>query len=226
MGSDRAIAPAVELAKKRARPLNTVIIFDAIRPGFLTTCSDLGNSPVDPVCVEVVLLVSRAVPMTLNNLAHDIKIFHGLKPEELAHITPHLQTSTFHKGDWVVNEGTDADGMYVIQSGEVEVWKSANGEKKGVCIGELESGDCFGEMSLVDCQRRSASVLAVTELAVMSLSYYAISLLYEEDPKLYGLLMMNIAREISRRLRRCDQTILEFALPVDPDALPELRAKN
>ena len=150
------------------------------------------------------------------NLAKDVKIFHGLEPSELEIIIPYLQKCTFVEGDWVVKEGSDADSMYIICRGNVEVWKSAEGREQGFRLGELIAGDCFGEMALVDCQRRSASVLAQSDLVAYSLSYYAMGRIYEEAPRLYGLLIMNIAREISRRLRSSDKTVAEFALPSEP----------
>ncbi len=151
--------------------------------------------------------------MNFFDVAKSIKIFHGMNPDQLGKIKNLLEEYSFKTADWVVIEGQDATSMYMLRSGMVEVWKSFNGDKEGFCLGELKAGDCFGEMSLVDCQSRSASVLAKTDLSVYCLSYGAVAQLYETDPRLFGLLVINIAREISRRLRRSDHTLVEFALP-------------
>ena len=151
--------------------------------------------------------------MKFQDLAKKIKIFHGLNTEQLKRIEPYLEEIKFTPGEWVFEEGTNATGMFVIRSGSIEVWKSVESEKCGFCLGGLVAGDCFGEMSLVDCQRRSANVLAKTDLSVFYLPYDAMSQIYESDPKLFGLLILNIAREISRRLRSTDNSFVEFALP-------------
>ena len=151
--------------------------------------------------------------MTFQEVANKIKIFHGMNVEQLTKIKDVVEEYSFKKGDWVVIEGQDATSMYILRSGNVEVWKSFNGDREGFCLGELKAGDCFGEMSLVDCQSRSASVLAKSDLSVFCLSYGSVAQLYETDPRLFGLLMINIAREISRRLRKSDMTLVEFALP-------------
>lgn len=151
--------------------------------------------------------------MNSENLARDVKIFHAIRPEQLLLIERHLQEHHFERGEWVVIEGTEADAMFIIRAGRIEVWKSGQGKRKGLLLGELKEGDCFGEMALIDCQKRSASVLAQTKLSLFSLPYRAMAQLYERDSKLFGLLIVNIAREISRRLRISDSTLLEFALP-------------
>lgn len=151
--------------------------------------------------------------VALQKLGKDIKIFHGFKREQMVEIQTYLEEKSFNRGIYVVEEGTDASCMYILLNGEVEIWKASDNNQKAFCLGKLSDGDCFGEMSLVDCQRRSASVLAVSDLSVLVLPYSAMTKIYKTDPKLYAILLMNIAREISRRLRESEQTLLQFALP-------------
>jgi len=147
------------------------------------------------------------------DIAKDIKIFHGLSDEQLTMLQPYLENVSFPRGSWIVEEGTEADGMFIICQGSVQVWKNAGGKRQGVCLGELGEGDCFGEMSLIDCQNRSANVVTTTDLEAMRLPYSAMAELYKKDPEFYGLFLLNISREVSRRLRNADRTVVEFALP-------------
>lgn len=146
-------------------------------------------------------------------LARDIKIFHGLSDTQLQVIWPYLEKIEESRGTWIVEEGGHADGMFIIYEGTVQVWKNSGGKKQGLCLGELTGGDCFGEMSLIDCQNRSANVVTTSDLKAFHLPYTAMAKIYEQDPKLYGLFLLNIAREVSRRLRSTDRTLVEFALP-------------
>lgn len=152
------------------------------------------------------------MPM-LPEIAKDIKIFHGLHQHQLAELEPYLEKVSYPRGTWIVSEGENADGMYIICRGSVQVWKSAQGKKRGVCLGELGSGDCFGEMSLIDCQTRSANVVTTSDMEAFRLPYQAMAEIYENNPEFYGLFLLNIAREVSRRLRDTDRTVVEFALP-------------
>ncbi len=152
--------------------------------------------------------------MKIQALAKKIKILHGMSHEQISEIVPRLNKQTFAQGDWVVEEDAPANGMYIIFHGSVQVWKTSHNKKQGFCLGELTVGDCFGEMALIDCQNRSASVIAASDLTVYHFPYEAMAHLYEQNPKLYGLLLLNISREISRRLRTTDRTLVEFALPL------------
>lgn len=151
--------------------------------------------------------------MKTRDLGEKVKIFHGLSPTQMKRIEPELQEFEYQSGDWVVEEGDQGMAMYIVLSGTVEVWRKVGRRKKGFCLGTLKTGDCFGEMCLIDCQKRSAGVRAKTRLTVMRFPFQAMNKLFIDDPELFGLLLLNISREISRRLRAGDASLVEFALP-------------
>ena len=74
---------------------------------------------------------------------------------------------------------------------------------------QLRAGDCFGEMSFVDMQPRAATVRATSSCDLWMWPYTAIHERHCADSKCTLILMMNIARELSRRLRKADQTLCE-----------------
>ena len=57
----------------------------------------------------------------------------------------------------------------------------------------------------------SATALAVEDTELMVLSQRALHSLHKDDPDLFGLLVLNIAREACRRLHKTDQTFLHYA---------------
>ena len=66
-------------------------------------------------------------------------------------------------------------------------------------------------MSLIDVQPRSATVRAVAPTLMLRMSSEDVEeLLYRRDPKAYSLFIMNIARELSRRLRVADGILAQF----------------
>lgn len=75
----------------------------------------------------------------------------------------------------------------------------------------LEPGDCFGEMALIDLYPRSASIMALEDCAAIEISTSALHTLYERYLEQSALLHMNIARELSRRLRQSDQALFRCA---------------
>lgn len=140
----------------------------------------------------------------MKSLFEDVVIFHGLSDQQKEIVRSKLIQKKCAKDSWVVREGRSAEAMFVIVSGQVSIWKRRGRYFAGEKLGQLGPGDCFGEMCLIDCQARSASVRAETKLVLYQLPYMAMLDLFEQEPQLYGLLILNIAREISRRLRKKD----------------------
>ena len=147
--------------------------------------------------------------LTPDHLA-DIGLFGGLSQETLETLASSLPTSRIEAGDMVVEEGDLSTQMFVVVAGELEVVKK--GESGGdVRVAVLGPSDWFGEMSIIDVQPRSASVRAVAPTLVLSITAEHVeNLLYRRDVKDYALFVMNIARELSRRLRVADGILAQF----------------
>ena len=102
--------------------------------------------------------------------------------------------------------------MFVVCQGELEIAKRGS-HGAPVRLAVLHPGDCVGEMSLIDIQPRSATVRALTRAVLFRINHRDIGRLYQSNPEVYLLLVMNIAREISRRLRRADQVLADLGIP-------------
>ena len=125
-------------------------------------------------------------------------LFGGLTPEQVALVLPHLQVEHFAAAEMVIREGEKGDRLFFIGSGRVEVFC---GEYPQVHLAELGEGDAFGEMELIDTQPRSASVRALTVLHTYSLKSHDLHAVAQEAPNIFTMIVLNLARELSRRLR-------------------------
>jgi CRP-like cAMP-binding protein len=76
----------------------------------------------------------------------------------------------------------------------------------------LEAGDFFGEMTLIEMQNRSASVVAESPTVLYELTARKLYTCYKADIHAYVMVMQNIARELCRRLRRADNRIAELQM--------------
>jgi CRP/FNR family cyclic AMP-dependent transcriptional regulator len=103
----------------------------------------------------------------------------------------------------IVSEGEPGKTFYLISSGIVRVCKGL-GTGKEVELARLGDGDFFGEMCILETLPRAATVQSLTETKLISLSSMDFLKLYEEVPKDYAILLLNIARDLSRRLRNLD----------------------
>jgi len=102
----------------------------------------------------------------------------------------------------IVQEGQAETAFYVLVAGEVADRKS------GREIVRLYPGDCFGEMALIDLAPRSAAVQALGDCSGFEIFAAGLHRLYERDLEQFALIQMNMARELSRRLRATDERLL------------------
>jgi CRP-like cAMP-binding protein len=154
----------------------------------------------------------RAVGIEVDFLAQ-IAIFGGLPEQALARIVDVTRLVRVATGAEVFGEGEPARSMFVVREGELEICKRGrNGSE--FCLAVLRPGDCVGEMSLIDIQPRSATARALRPTALYVLEQAEIARLYETDLQVYTLLVLNLAREISRRLRRADQVLVDMGVAV------------
>lgn len=139
----------------------------------------------------------------------NIGLFGALSDEVLQHLTSTLTVTTPDAGTTIFREGDEARDMYVLVEGELEVLKkSQQGIEARVAM--LGPGDWFGEMSVVDVQPRSATVRVLAPSRLVRITSADLDALYRYDMKSYAIIVLNLARELSRRLRVADGILAEF----------------
>ncbi len=152
-------------------------------------------------------------PPVTNAQLRDVGLFGALSDEFLEHLVSTLTVLRIGPGDLVFREGDPAREMYVVLDGEIEVLKkSRRGRETRVAI--LGPNDCFGEMSIIDMQPRSATVRALGPARLLRITTEEMDALYRHDLKSYTLIVLNIARDLSRRLRVADGILADFTANV------------
>ena len=142
-----------------------------------------------------------------------VPIFAAMPDESLQHIAALAHRVDIDGPTTIFQEGELAKEMVVVLRGEFEVRKRGR-DGGDARIATLRPGDVAGEMALIDIQPRSAAVRALGPSALVVLTHADVASLYREDPQAYTIFIMNIAREISRRLRRVDGLLANLLLEV------------
>ena len=136
--------------------------------------------------------------------------FGGLSDASLELLVSMLVECRFDAGATVVTEGEPGRSMYVVHSGELVVSKlGASGH--GIRMTGLRPSDFFGEMTLIEMQNRSATVVAESPTVLYELTARKLYECYKADIQAYVMVMQNINRELCRRLRRADRRIAELS---------------
>jgi len=131
----------------------------------------------------------------------DIPIFSGLDRGELDRLTTKLGECSFKSEDIILREGKIEEGkaryMYIIQKGAAEVLKE-DWAMNQIRVNVLKKGDFFGEMSLIDNQARSATVRALSDITLYSLSHKDLEGILSQVE--YAKVILNIGGEIAIRM--------------------------
>ncbi len=146
-------------------------------------------------------------------------VFGGLDEDTLERVVARMHRRDVACDEILVKEGEPGREMFVVRQGAVEVFKSTGAAEIRLAV--LKTGACFGEMALIDIQPRSAGVRALEPGQVWSLANADLHALWRTDPQAFTFVIMNIAREISRRLRKADgllATIHRVVAGLEPDA--------
>jgi len=139
----------------------------------------------------------------------DTPFFGGLSDSSLELLISMLTERRFDAGATVVAEGEPGRSMYVVHSGELVVSKL--GESGSVIdINRLGRGDFFGEMTIIEVQNRSATLVAASPIGLYELTARNLYTFYKTDIYAYAMVMQNINRELCRRLRRADNRTAEL----------------
>ena len=146
-------------------------------------------------------------------LLQDMPLFGGMSARALESLVAESTRVKLLKGQSFFHEGDAAQSMFVVEQGRVSVCKQWKGRE--IVLRELKRGDCFGEMALIDYTPRSATVRAGEACVAIEITADALLGLYKSDLEQFTIIQMNIAREISRRLRDLEQRMFEVGANLD-----------
>ena len=136
--------------------------------------------------------------------------FGGLSDASLDLLVSMLVERRFDAGATVVAEGEPGRSMFIVHSGALVVNKLGD-SGRAIRMASLEPGDFFGEMTLIEMQNRSASVVAESPTVLFELTARNLYTYYKADIHAYVMVMQNINRELCRRLRHADNRIAGLA---------------
>ena len=119
-------------------------------------------------------------------------LFQCLDDEQLDALLQRSRLNHFGRGERVIEEGAEGDSMFVLLRGSANVSVAKNGA--AIRVGTLHSGDCFGEMSLLTGERRTATVRAVADCYVMEISKPTMAEVIRQAPECLNQLSELLAK--------------------------------
>ncbi len=124
-------------------------------------------------------------------LLSNIRLFSPLQTEELERIAGALRRRRVAPGEVLVRAGEEGDSLFIVIEGLLEVLVERDGRLTRV--GVIEPGACFGEMSMLTGENRSATVRSVTDSVVYEIGREPVQESMNQRPELAGKLSRILA---------------------------------
>ena len=142
------------------------------------------------------------------------KLFSQLPPVELRGLQNVTREIRFAKGQSIFKQGDPGDGVYVVQTGTVQI-STVLGTGERLVFAEVLPGDVFGEMSLLDDQPRSAYAAAKSDTTLYFVPRSDLVEMLRRSPDL----SLTLVQQISERLRESNLHYIQKVLHAERMAL-------
>jgi hypothetical protein len=176
-------------------------------PELLITESERANGSDDMTAIEIFIesedFCTRGAEVTLTYATlSQMTLFEEMEFSELAQIIEHTSFREVQKGETIVRQGENGRDMFVILKGAFRV------ERNGVVLADIEKGAHFGDLALISGQPVSADVRALSDAALLEISYSGFRSVVDRDPLIGLKLYRALASQLCEQIRILDNVYL------------------
>lgn len=136
----------------------------------------------------------------LKKTLKSIPLFKELTKKDLSALIKIIHNRTFVAGEYIFYKGDPGIGLYLIREGEVEMQRENSSNEKKV-LASFGKDDFFGELALVDGEKRSASAIAKSHCKVSVIFKPDLDEFIEKYPRKGIKILTGISSIIALRLR-------------------------
>lgn len=142
-------------------------------------------------------------------LLREEPFFSDLTDEELKVLTAIMDKQFFKAAETIFTESEEGDSLYVLHQGEVKATKTAP-DGQAFTLTTMKDGEIFGEMSFLDGRPRSATVVAITDVATYVIKRSDFETIIDENPRVIFKVMRNIVFTIHSIVRGMNARYVEM----------------
>jgi CRP/FNR family transcriptional regulator len=162
-------------------------------------------------------------------LLHRVPVFSTLSREELERVAQVVVPRSFGAGEVVFNEGDEGSTCYVVRSGRTRAVRM-HADGRSITLAHFGPGDIFGEMAMLDGERRSATVESVEETDAIAILSTDMHRLLREYPDISVKLIAALGRRLrdtnDRLARQSFQTVQSRVAAVLAQLVQEARTQG
>ncbi|MBX3085710.1 MAG: Crp/Fnr family transcriptional regulator [Anaerolineae bacterium] len=150
--------------------------------------------------------------MAQSYLLRSVSLFAHITDDELNALASEFVSQTVHKGQIIFNQGSTTSSLYIVRSGVIKI-TSFGRNREITYVAMRESGEFFGEFSVLDGLPRSGLAVAETNSELLVLTRPALFRFLELHPSVAIRLLVNVSRRLRFALAATD-----VLMPVNPHA--------
>lgn len=144
----------------------------------------------------------------IESIFTSIELFKGLSGQEVREMVRACKEVRYEPGEVLFKQGDDANALYIVGQGELEVVaNSPVGEK--VVLAVLGTGTVVGEMSLIEGGPRSATVEAVSQCRIFRLDHESFDAMRKARRPAAYKIILGLATTVGERRRQTDARVQE-----------------
>ncbi len=146
-------------------------------------------------------LECKKIGMEITEVTRQSDIFQGLSDGELSQLAQICKMVSYPAGETICKEGECGSEIFVLAEGKASVFAQKTGKKRSK-IGTIHKGEIFGEMSIIEDLPRVADLITDVDSKLVMIDRFELENLMNRNSHLGKIVMQNIAKGLSRKLRR------------------------
>lgn len=145
-------------------------------------------------------------PHSVQEILSEISFLGGFDESEMNRILSFVEEAEFKGGKTIVRKGEAPSHIYIIRKGRVEL--RIGDQSKDVSKREFQMGEHFGEVAMLSLMNESATFVAKEDCELIAFPRQAFYQLKTKSPDLFGRIVLNIARDLARKVQYSDDWML------------------
>jgi hypothetical protein len=180
---------------------------DVVRMAKLYFPPDVKNIVLIPMAEDMFKLTMKdleikKVGMEITEITRKSDIFQGLSDGELGQLAQICKMVSYPAGVTICKEGECGDDIYVLAEGRASVVGKRTDKNKRSKIGSIRQGEIFGEMAIIENKPRIADLITDVDSKLVVIDRFELENLINKNNHLGKIVMQNMAKGLSRKLRR------------------------
>jgi len=135
------------------------------------------------------------------------KITEHTNNDEVGALLRLLKFESFDENEHIIKDNQKNDTLYFVMEGKLNSYIEDNERK--ITIGTIHPGEYIGEVSMLDGEPSTSSVITETPCTLYSLSRSSFKELEKEYPVISGKLLRSISSLLTNRLRSSDKLLFD-----------------